>query len=89
MGVLESGKLEMASCQSNQMWIIQAHFLLYSVLFLLGTVAIDNAPIGADYGIRELNRSSFPSGFIFGTASSAYQVTSSVLFLEFSCIYSV
>ncbi|KAK9673701.1 hypothetical protein RND81_12G184600 [Saponaria officinalis] len=29
--------------------------------------------VGADYKIGLLNRSSFPGGFIFGTASSAYQ----------------
>ena len=89
MRVLGYGKLGMIYCESYQMGIIQAHLLLYSVLFFLGTVASDKASIGADYGIRELNQTSFPPGFIFGTASSAYQVTSSVLFPEFSCFYVV
>lgn len=31
--------------------------------------------IRADYGIGALNRSSFPAGFVFGTASSSYQVS--------------
>ncbi|TXG73176.1 hypothetical protein EZV62_001755 [Acer yangbiense] len=36
------------------------------------------ALITPSYGTASLNRSSFPPGFIFGTASSAYQETLSV-----------
>uniref|UniRef100_A0A7C8YRZ3 Beta-glucosidase n=1 Tax=Opuntia streptacantha TaxID=393608 RepID=A0A7C8YRZ3_OPUST len=32
-----------------------------------------NSIIDADYEIKTLNRSSFPKGFLFGSASSAYQ----------------
>ena len=31
-------------------------------------------PLTPSYGIATLNRTSFPKGFVFGTASSAYQV---------------
>ncbi|XP_021747075.1 beta-glucosidase 12-like [Chenopodium quinoa] len=49
--------------------------LLVLVLFMLGHS--NGAPeidvIRADYGIGALNRSSFPAGFVFGSASSSYQ----------------
>jgi len=61
-------------------------FQLLSFL-LLGAFMLDASAhvihinaIRDDYGIGALNRSTFPSGFIFGTASSAYQVTSSYIF---------
>ena len=33
--------------------------------------------VSPSHGIASLNRTSFPRGFIFGTASAAYQVTKS------------
>ncbi|WJZ88540.1 hypothetical protein VitviT2T_007828 [Vitis vinifera] len=48
------------------------HFSLL-LLLLLNLVTIIIAAETADYGTALLNRSSFPKGFIFGTASSAYQ----------------
>ncbi|RVW48658.1 Cyanogenic beta-glucosidase [Vitis vinifera] len=51
---------------------IQRYFH-FSLLLLLNLVTIIIAAETADYGTALLNRSSFPKGFIFGTASSAYQ----------------
>ncbi|CAO2837232.1 unnamed protein product [Amaranthus hypochondriacus] len=56
---------------------VQSHVFLLQLLslFILGNtnVAIGVKVIQANYGIGALNRSSFPAGFIFGTASSSYQ----------------
>ncbi|KAK9692388.1 hypothetical protein RND81_09G261000 [Saponaria officinalis] len=50
-------------------------FLLVTALFMLriSNAAVDVDDIRIDYGISALNRSSFPPGFVFGTASAAYQ----------------
>lgn len=39
------------------------------------TISKNDAKIGINYGISFLNRTSFPHGFLFGSASSSYQVT--------------
>jgi hypothetical protein len=56
---------------------IQGSMLLAIVLLLLG-FALRNGKASntppAYYDTAFLNRSSFPAGFIFGTASSSYQV---------------
>uniref|UniRef100_A0A2P2K1H1 Non-cyanogenic beta-glucosidase n=1 Tax=Rhizophora mucronata TaxID=61149 RepID=A0A2P2K1H1_RHIMU len=41
-----------------------------SILLVLGSLTSASA---ARYGTASLNRTSFPAGFLFGTASSAYQ----------------
>jgi len=46
----------------------------YFLLILSSMVIIEAATIFTDGNSPPLNRSSFPDGFIFGTASSAYQV---------------
>lgn len=52
--------------------------LLLAVLFIIG-FALTNAKkspvIPSRYSTTSLNRTSFPKGFIFGSASSAYQVS--------------
>ena len=58
----------------------RAFSLLFSILLVLKDSNFieakhaKNTVIGANYGIKTLNRSSFPEGFIFGSATSAYQV---------------
>ncbi|KAB5565141.1 hypothetical protein DKX38_005195 [Salix brachista] len=47
---------------------------LPTLLLVLRTIVTLNAAAAApSHSIASLNRSSFPGGFIFGTASSAYQ----------------
>ncbi|RXI04194.1 hypothetical protein DVH24_038468 [Malus domestica] len=51
--------------------------LLLGVLLLTGFAAGDSkttAVIPSRYSSASLNRSSFPSGFVFGSASASYQV---------------
>ncbi|KAJ4838087.1 Beta-glucosidase 12, partial [Turnera subulata] len=48
-------------------------FFITSVLFLLGLVAGINVAAVQTYGTDSFNRRTFPEGFFFGTASSAYQ----------------
>ncbi|GAB4856084.1 Beta-glucosidase 12, variant 2 [Ancistrocladus abbreviatus] len=53
---------------------IQGYLLLIALFLPLGFLGSTTSNvIGPNYGIGALNRSSFPVGFIFGTASSAYQ----------------
>ncbi|XP_073220225.1 beta-glucosidase 12-like isoform X2 [Cicer arietinum] len=48
--------------------------ILYGIVMILSSMAIIEATILFNNDItKSLNRSSFPQGFIFGTASSAYQ----------------
>ncbi|KAL3599747.1 hypothetical protein D5086_007665 [Populus alba] len=48
---------------------------LPALLLVLGTVASNvAAAVPSHINVASLNRSSFPGGFIFGTASSASQV---------------
>lgn len=51
--------------------------VLLSLLVLVcsAVTSSSKATIPSQYDTGSLNRSSFPAGFIFGTASSAYQVT--------------
>ena len=60
----------------------QLHIFLLLGVFSLEASArvIDINAIRDDYGIGALNRSTFPSGFLFGTASSSYQVTACYIF---------
>lgn len=56
--------------------------LLLGVLLLTGFAAADSkttAVIPSRYSSASLNRSSFPSGFVFGSASASYQVSVSAL----------
>ncbi|GAV69086.1 Glyco_hydro_1 domain-containing protein [Cephalotus follicularis] len=46
---------------------------LFAFLCFLGTVTSTSYASTPNYDTASLNRSSFPAGFIFGTASSAYQ----------------
>jgi hypothetical protein len=50
--------------------------IFYGIVMILSYVAIVEATILLTNDVinNSLNRSSFPEGFIFGTASSAYQV---------------
>ncbi|KAL2942053.1 Cyanogenic beta-glucosidase [Bienertia sinuspersici] len=58
---------------------LHTHVFLLLLLFFIFNLrnsssnAHTNAIIGTDYGIGALNRSSFVTGFVFGTASSSYQ----------------
>lgn len=65
---------------------VQSHVFLLQLLslFILGNtnVAIGVKVIQANHGIGALNRSSFPAGFIFGTASSSYQVSENKFYLN-------
>lgn len=51
---------------------IQTYFFI-SLLLLLGS-AIASASAATNSTYDDINRASFPKGFIFGAASSAYQV---------------
>ena len=53
----------------------QGHPVL-GLLVLLGLLT-NGIAVSPSHGIASLNRTSFPKGFIFGTASAAYQVTKS------------
>lgn len=61
---------------------------LFALLILLGSASVSNfvaaAKITNNYDTAFLNRTSFPPGFIFGTASSAYQVKHSTLLISIS-----
>ena len=61
---------------------------LFALLILLGSASVSNfvaaAKITNNYDTAFLNRTSFPPGFIFGTASSAYQVKHSSLLINIS-----
>lgn len=61
---------------------------LFALLILLGSASASNfvaaAKITNNYDTAFLNRTSFPPGFIFGTASSAYQVKHSTLLISIS-----
>ncbi|XP_021728899.1 beta-glucosidase 24-like isoform X2 [Chenopodium quinoa] len=48
-------------------------FLLKSSGFAIATASINYTNIDTNYGISCLNRTHFPLGFLFGSASSAYQ----------------
>ena len=63
--------------------------LLQGIIVILSYVAIIEASIllTNDDINNSLNRSSFPEGFIFGTASSAYQVLILQIFQCFSTLY--
>ncbi|KAL6341213.1 hypothetical protein AAG906_032330 [Vitis piasezkii] len=53
---------------------MQGYFILrLFLLLLLSSVGIIKASDTPNYGTALLNRSSFPEGFIFGTASASYQ----------------
>lgn len=57
---------------------MQGYFILrLFLLLLLSSVGIIKASDTPNYGTALLNRSSFPEGFIFGTASASYQVMDS------------
>lgn len=61
---------------------------LFALLVLLGSASVSNfvaaAKITNNYYTTFFNRTSFPPGFIFGTASSAYQVKHSTLLISIS-----
>lgn len=61
---------------------------LFALLILLGSASISNFVAAAkttnNYDTAFFNRTSFPPGFIFGTASSAYQVKHSTLLISIS-----
>ena len=68
--------------------------MAFNAILLVGILAIistspsvtfaKETPVAPILDVSSLNRSSFPAGFIFGTASAAYQVyhISSLLFLH-------
>ncbi|XP_037495946.1 beta-glucosidase 12 [Jatropha curcas] len=51
---------------------IQSYFLL-SLLLVLGLITGNAVAEDSNYATVSLNRSSFPAGFLFGTASASYQ----------------
>lgn len=60
---------------------VQKYKLLVVLLVIFSSVT--SCPVGTiprDYDTASLNRTSFPQGFIFGTASSAYQVNKFIYF---------
>jgi hypothetical protein len=65
--------------------------IFYGIVMILSYVAIVEATILLTNDVinKSLNRNSFPEGFIFGTASSAYQVLQlfNILLLINICIY--
>lgn len=58
-------------------------FVITSVISGTGTQV---EALTSIYGLNFLNRTSFPTGFVFGVASSAYQVPR-VLIIRFSCVH--
>lgn len=54
---------------------LQGILLLVLLTFLSNAVATSIATTPSHYDVASINRSTFPAGFIFGTASSAYQVS--------------
>lgn len=53
---------------------LQGILLLVLLTILSNAVATSIATTPSHYDVASINRSTFPAGFIFGTASSAYQV---------------
>ncbi|KAL2578859.1 hypothetical protein AAZV13_15G029700 [Glycine max] len=68
-----------AGVQCKELYTRQRHEMAYKAFFLLGLFLSTLASVtfaeavAAILDVSSLNRSSFPQGFIFGTASAAYQ----------------
>ena len=60
--------------KQNQSWHFKA---IQSYLLILLGLLTNGIAISSSYDTASLNRTSFPSGFIFGTASASYQVSKS------------
>ncbi len=68
---LKGDKLE--NQKQSIMGNIRGPFLLFLIV-LIGSVAQCQGSIFKNYDLNSVNRGTFPEGFIFGTASSSYQV---------------
>ncbi|XP_021728909.1 beta-glucosidase 13-like isoform X1 [Chenopodium quinoa] len=65
-------KIIMTMKVQTNVFLVLLSLLLFMLGNSIGCREINNV-VRADYGINLLNRSSFSAGFLFGTASSAYQ----------------